>query len=212
MRGVIDPTVHGRECKSSLDCVRGARPSSSILNRKLNCKRDRLSDHELPSVFASTGLVKRRLSSQELAIAMDFPAGLHKRGSESELARWLEAISVPFKVRVQVVRSLQEWTRETKERSIGNVEGKKSKSDLDSKSLLSAGDECPDESRMTEEDIPLYAIPDSEKEGALSIQKKGVRTGTSRQRNQTMPKSQRTCGTTAFVKNWVYKMKGNAEM
>ena len=165
MRGVIDPTVHGRECKSSLDCVRGARPSSSILNRKLNWKRDRLSDHELPSVFASTGLVKRRLSSQELAIAMDFPAGLHKRGSELELARWLEAISVPFKVRVQVVRSLQEWTRETKERSIGNVEGKKSKSDLDSKSLLTAGDECPDESRMTEEDIPLYAIPDSEEGG-----------------------------------------------
>ena len=165
MRGVIDPTVHGRECKLSVECVRGARPSSMIVNRKLRWKIDRFIEHTLPSVFASTGLVKRRLTPKEIAITMDFPAGLHKRGSDSELARWLDDVSVPFKVRVQVVNSLREWTRESKEGFTEDVKIRKDEGCLDRNGLLKEEDECPDETRMTEDEIPLYSIPDSEEGG-----------------------------------------------
>ena len=131
-----------------------------MLNRKLCWKRDRYAEHNLPSVFASSGVVKRRLTARELAVTMDFPAMMHKKGTEGELEEWLDNIVVPFKSRVQVAKSLREWKEEQE------LEGSRGrKQDVGTHVERKVHETSAQDARMTEEDTPLYAIPDSEEGG-----------------------------------------------
>ena len=123
----------------------------------MNWKKDRHRTHVLPSVFTTSCHVERRLAPQELAIALDFPAELHKRGSRDELNCWIEGLVVPFKCRVQVALSLREWmsgTQEQEEEELGR--------DLDSRQRDRNSAANSDEARMTEVEA-LYSALDSDK-------------------------------------------------
>ena len=80
MSGVIDPTINGRDCPAPA-AYDPTQDGVGLVHRKMNWKKDRHRTHVLPSVFTTSCHVERRLAPQELAIALDFPAELHKRGS-----------------------------------------------------------------------------------------------------------------------------------
>ena len=64
---------------------------------------------KLPSVFSrTTGFVRRQLSDRELLAAMDVPASVLKQASEEELAVWKGELTVPFKSRFEIIRSVTE--------------------------------------------------------------------------------------------------------
>ena len=102
VRGIIDHTLHGR-VKASED------NKTSLMNRKLDWKRDKSALHVLPSVFSPTGLVCRRLGVRELSLALDFPSILSKHAPEDDLERWVEQVGPPFKSRVQVVHLIRRF-------------------------------------------------------------------------------------------------------
>ena len=110
VRGIIDPTLHGR-VKAK---VFGA---DGLLDRKLNWKDDRWQDHTLPSVFSPTGLVTRKLGIRELASALDFPAVLSKQARDSELRNWVSKIGPPFKTRIQIVHLLRRYSEGYEQKS-----------------------------------------------------------------------------------------------
>ena len=102
VRGIIDHTLHGRV--KAVD-----NEVTSLMNRKMDWKRDKTAVHVLPSVFSPTGLVSRRLGVRELSLALDFPAIMSKHAAEDDLSRWLEQVGPPFKARVQVVHLIRRF-------------------------------------------------------------------------------------------------------
>ena len=166
-RGVVDPTVPGRE--SSFKEVEDSKKlgGGSILERKMDWRKDVGKEHVLPSVFGVSCYVNRRISAKELAGVLDFPAELHKNGTEAELQRWTREIEVPFKSRVQVVRSLSGWMED-------RVEGTKEQSrkrKLEDVAETSVELAEWDTSRMTEEET-LFTPLDSEGGGSLNTEER----------------------------------------
>ena len=172
MSGVLDPTVHGRECPPPKAYEPGVQ-GRSVMDRKMNWKHDRNQEHELPCVFSKTDWVCRKLAPQELAIALDFPAELHKRATAQELNCWVKELRVPFKSRVQVALSLRGWlsdereaTRETTTHG-AQVGGRESAHDVH----MDDGKET-EVLRMTDIEA-LYSVPDcDEGVGSLNVEER----------------------------------------
>ena len=167
-RGVIDPTIQGKECPLSMfrddteDSL--SKRGVSILERKLVWKKDLGRLHVLPSVYATrSGFVERKIAPSELAVALDFPAALHKKGSDQELDRWTSEIGVPFKSRVQVARSILGWTNEKDEVSRGQQR-------IENEEVAMGVAPTP-VTRMTE-DCNLFTALDSEGGGSLNMEER----------------------------------------
>ena len=170
MSGVLDPTVHGTACPIPKRYEPGVH-NRTLMDRKLNWKRDRGQEHVVPCVFSRTDWVRRRLTSRELAVALDFPAELHKQASVDELDCWINEIKVPFKGRVQVAHSLRGWF-EDEDQDI--VEGAKKQTHPDERERENYQYDLvgSKESRMTETEA-LYSVPDSEEGvGSLNVEER----------------------------------------
>ena len=169
MSGVVDCTVHGRQCKAPPRYEPGVH-ERTVMERKLHWKTDQSREHVLPCVFSRTDWVQRKLSSRELAVALDFPAELHKQATDEELSCWIQELKVPFKCRVQVAMSLKEWMREEEDGDDGRIgESKKGVSPIVCRGKEE--DEF-DESRMTETEA-LLSVPDGDEGvGSLNIEER----------------------------------------
>ena len=131
-------------------------------------KKDVARTHILPSVFATrSGFVERKISSRELAVALDFPAALHKKGSEQELDRWTVDIGVPFKSRVQVARSILGWMNDRREAN----DQKERSDEMSEESLSDMGQGPRSQTRMTE-NCELFTSLDSEGGGSLNMEER----------------------------------------
>ena len=170
MSGVVDPTINGSECSASRD-YDPTKEGVNVMDRKMNWKKDRHRVHTMPSVFATTSYVRRPFAPQELAIALDFPAELHKRASQRELNCWIDELVVPFKARVQIALALREWMSGDHEQD-EQVDGNQADGTLD-RNESSQRDELDSEGlRMTDADA-LYAAPDSEEGvGSLNVEER----------------------------------------
>ena len=174
MSGVVDCTVHGRQCKTPPRYEPGVY-GRTLMDRKLNWKTDHDREHVLPCVFSRTDWVQRKLSPQELAIALDFPADLHKRATAEELGCWIHELKVPFKCRVQVALSLRSWLREEEEEADDRRmkrEREKGGERMGQETLYRKGEEDSEELRMTETEA-LFSIPDSDEGvGSLNVEER----------------------------------------
>ena len=166
MSGVVDLTINGKDCPAPSD-YDPTKEGVNVIDRKMNWKKDRYRNHVLPSVFTTSGCVRRRLSPKELATALDFPAELHKRGSEEELNCWIDELVVPFKCRVQVAFSLREWMSGTQEQ-----EEKFMEQDLNAQVFDRDSGSNSEEARMTEAEA-MYSAPDCEEGvGSLNVEER----------------------------------------
>ena len=164
-RGVVDPTILGKACSFEQLRDQKERP---LVERKVRWKMDVNRDHHLPSVFGSTGHVTRRIAARELAVVLDFPAELHKRGSEQELRKWVGEIRVPFKSRVQVVRSIIGWMENIEEegRVLEKASAEEVENDANPRQDDSRSSEC-----MTEHG-ELFTALDNEGGGSLNSEER----------------------------------------
>ncbi len=98
---VVKPTLPGRACTApSMNEFDAARMPLDWRHRDDYLK--------LPSVFhrATGGFVRRQLSDKELLAAMDVPASVLKQASTEDLREWKDTLSVPFKSRFEIIRSV----------------------------------------------------------------------------------------------------------
>ena len=97
---IINPTLPGRRCEAPRSGDFDA--TTQVLDWK-----GRYALFKLPSVFnQATGYVRRQLSAKELLSAMDVPASVLRRASEAQLRHWSRELTVPFKSRFEIIRSL----------------------------------------------------------------------------------------------------------
>ena len=173
MSGVVDCTVHGRQCEPPPRYEPGVH-GRTVMDRKLNWKADYKQEHVLPRVFSRTDWVQRKLSAQELAVALDFPAELHKRATTEELDCWIQEVKVPFKCRVQVAMSLRGWIREEEGggESLPSERERKANEKPEHVDFSRKEEEESDELRMTETEA-LFSVPDSDEGvGSLNVEER----------------------------------------
>ncbi|KAL7577359.1 hypothetical protein ACA910_002091 [Epithemia clementina (nom. ined.)] len=68
--------------------------------------------HPLPSVFSSSGYVRRKLTPKELGGLWDLPQSIARGGDNAQLMRWVMAKPVPFKIRSEILGCLKRWSTE----------------------------------------------------------------------------------------------------
>ncbi|KAL7567920.1 hypothetical protein ACA910_019633 [Epithemia clementina (nom. ined.)] len=105
LKSVVDPTSPGPACPPSID------EWEDLQWRRLD-RHELLARHKLPSVFASSKFVRRKLTSKELGSVFDFPMGIVKTiGGDATLKKWLDGTSIfPFKAQQEVIRRICEWS------------------------------------------------------------------------------------------------------
>jgi hypothetical protein len=99
---IVDTTVGGKRCAApTLD------EESRDTARGLLSWKNRFGYVRVPSVFTKTEWVRRKLATKEQMRVLDAPADVVARASGSAQERWSRVLTVPIKIRVEIMELVE---------------------------------------------------------------------------------------------------------
>ncbi|KAL7570815.1 hypothetical protein ACA910_018885 [Epithemia clementina (nom. ined.)] len=104
IRSILELTQSGPTCPAPLEAedIQWLKAFMSNLSMR----------HKLPSIFLSSGFVRRKFTSKEVGGILDLPLEI-VRSSDGKVSppRWITEVRVPFKIRTEILQRLAFWSR-----------------------------------------------------------------------------------------------------